>query len=278
MSARMRENAGVAALVISAISLVLSAGGLAYAAHSVLRSSAPRVAHASAKKAKVARIDGHPLSSKPYAGGLLLLGSGRKFSAAAIPTVKDSSELAGRTLAQLTPGCGPTDVNLGTWCMEASPYPVPSVDAGKNNFFWASQACVAEGGWLPTAAQLIGAAKLVRLESTIHDSPNTATIDEEPADGLKDQREMSSTLVTTAAGSGAAGTEGVSEGSLGDPRTGEPNPTPEPAVPASQTLQYVTVYSNGTKGGFAGSESVANAENFRCAFNESPGAGLKSEE
>lgn len=277
MSARMRENAGVAALAISIVSLVLSAGGLAYAAHSVLASSHD-VAHASAKRARVARVDGHPLSSKPYPGGVLLLGSNHKFSTAAIPTVKDSNELGGHTLADLTPGCGPTDVNLGTWCLEASVYPVPSADAGKNNFFWASQACVAEGGWLPSAAQLIGAAKRVRLESTIHDNPNTAIVQQEPANGLKDQREMSSTLVTTVAGSNAAGSEGVSEGSLGNPSIGEPNPTPEPAVPEPETLQYVTVYSNGTKGGFAGSEPVANAENFRCAFSQSPGASTKSEE
>jgi hypothetical protein len=78
--------------------------------------------------------------------------------------------------------------------------------------------------------------------------------------------------VTTAAGSDAAGSEGVSVGSTGDPRTGEPDPTFQPAVPAPSTLQYVTVYSNGEKGGFAGSEPVSQPENFRCAFNEMPGA------
>jgi hypothetical protein len=83
---------------------------------------------------------------------------------------------------------------------------------------------------------------------------------------------MSATLVTVAAGSDAAGSEGVSVGSIGDPRTGEPNPVPQPAVPAPSTLQYVTVYSNGTKGGFAGSEPVSAPENFRCAYNKRPGA------
>jgi hypothetical protein len=43
-------------------------------------------------------------------------------------------------------------------------------------------------------------------------------------------------------------------------------------VPAPSTLQYVTVYSTGEKGGFAGSEPVSQPENFRCAFNEMPGA------
>jgi hypothetical protein len=117
----------------------------------------------------------------------------------------------------------------------------------------------------------------VRLESTIHDSPLTATIQQDPSVGLKDQREMSATLVTTAAGSDAAGSEGVSVGSLGNPRTGEPNPVPMPAVPEPETLQYATVYSNGTKGGFAGSEPVSQPENFRCAFNKIPGANTAEE-
>lgn len=274
---RFKENAGVVALAISMVSLVLSAGGLAYAAHAVL--SRPAAAAAKSGKAPVAKVDGHRLSAKPYAGGVLLLGSNRKFPASAIPTVKDSKELAGRTLADLTPGCPPRTVNLGTWCLESGPYPVSAQDKGLANYFWASQACVQAGGWLPSAAQLIGAAKKVPLESTIHDSPVTAIVDQETAEGLKDQREMSSTLVTTAAGSSAAGSEGVSEGSLGNPEIGEPNPTPEPAVPDPETLQYVTVYSNGTKGGFAGSVPVADAaQHFRCAYNETPGAGSQTEE
>ena len=77
--------------------------------------------------------------------------------------------------------------------------------------------------------------------------------------GLKDQREMSASLTTTAAGSDAAGFEGVSQGSTGNPRTGEPNPVPLPAVPQPATLQYITVYSNGQQGGFAGSEPVSPA-------------------
>ena len=56
-------------------------------------------------------------------------------------------------------------------------------------------------------------------------------------------------------------------------------PPPGPGQPGAaarrtrmpESLQYVTVYSNGQKGGFAGSEPVANPENFRCAFNKTPG-------
>jgi hypothetical protein len=287
----------VATLTISLLSLVFSMSGFAGATRTSTaslsstgrrppaRSKVAAAAKSKAKsrskgkaKASLSKVDGHPISTTPYANGVLLLSGSKKFPASVLPTVKDSEEIGGRTLTEITPSCGPQTVDLGTWCLEASAYPVPNAEQGKNDFFWASQACVAAGGWLPSAAQLIGAAKLVRLESTLHDSPTTAIIDEEPADGLKDQREMSSTLVTTAAGPSAAGSEGVSEGSTGNPETGEPNPTPEPAVPEPETLQYVTVYSNGTNGGFAGSEPVSQPQSFRCAYAKTPGAAQKIEE
>ena len=244
------------AIVISLVALVFSTTGLADAA----------------RRAVVSAVAGHPISTKPRAGGVLLLGKNRKFPAAAIPTVKNSSRVGGKTAEQLVGTCPPATVDLGTWCLETAPYPVSNADAGKNNYIYASKACVAEGGWLPTAAQLLGAASRVKLESTIHDSQLTATVTLDPSRGLKDQREMSSTLITTEAGSAAAGFEGVSEGSTGNPRQGQASPTPLPANPLPESLQYVTVYSNGTKGGFAGSEPVASPENFRCAFNKAPGA------
>ena len=88
----------------------------------------------------------------------------------------------------------------------------------------------------------------------------------------KDRREMSATLTTTAAGSRAAGSQGVTEGSRGDPRAGETDPVPQPANPSPETLQYVTVYDNRNQGGFAGSKPVGQAENFRCAFNKAQGS------
>jgi hypothetical protein len=244
------------ALVIALIALIFSTTGLADAA----------------RHAVVAAIGGHPISTKPRANGILVLGKNRKFPVAAIPTVKNATRVGGKTAAQLAGSCPPATVDLGSWCLDTAPYPVSNADAGKNNYIYASKACVAEGGWLPTAAQLLGAAARVKLESTIHDSQLTATIPLDPSRGLKDQREMSSTLITTEAGSAAAGFEGVSEGSTGNPRQGQANPTPLPANPLPESLQYVTVYSNGTKGGFAGAEPVANPENFRCAFNKTPGA------
>jgi hypothetical protein len=249
------------ALAIALIALVFSTTGLADAA----------------RRAVVSAVAGHPLSAKPHAGGILLLGKNRKFPASAIPTVKNASRLGGKTSAQLVGSCPPATVDLGTWCLESAPFPLSNTQVGQNNYIFAAKTCVAEGGWLPTAAQLLGAANRVRLESTIHDSQLTATVPLDPSRGLLDQREMSSTLVTTAAGSAAAGSEGVSEGSTGNPRQGQANPAPLPANPLPQTLQYVTVYSNGQKGGFAGSEPVAQPENFRCAFNKSPGALDKPE-
>lgn len=261
MSDRGRSsNLARAALALSVLSLVLSMSGLADAARHAIAGA----------------IDGHRIVTKPHAGGLLVLGRDGKFPAAAIPTVKEAEKVGGMNVDDLS-SCPPTTADLGTWCLEDSPFPMTTQEVGENNYFWASQTCVERGGYLPSAAQLIGAAKRVKLESTIHDNPDTATIDQDPTVGLKDQREMSSTLITTAAGADAAGSEGVSQGSTGDPRTGEPNPVPLPAVPAPATLQYVTVYSNGTKGGFAGGVPVSQPEPFRCAYNKVPGAN-KTEE
>ena len=274
MRERISKNTGTAALVISMISLIVASSGAADAARQAIAQAVGGGHHG--HNAGAASVDGHRISTKPLPGGLLLLGTNRKFPLSAIPTVKDANELDGKKLEEIEPSCPADTVNLGTWCLESSPYPLTNQDAGLNNYFWAAQTCVEAGGYLPTAAQLIGAAKRVKLESTITDNRDTATIDEDPTVGLKDQREMSATLVTTVAGSEAAGSEGVSVGSTGDPRTGEPNPVPEPANPAPATLQYVTVYSNGTKGGFAGSEPVSEPQNFRCAYGEVPGALNKS--
>ena len=184
-------------------------------------------------------------------------------------TEKTPEELAGT--------CPPATVEIGSWCIDSAPYPLTNADAGKNNFAWASKACEAEGGWLPSASELIGAANRIKLESTIKDSSLTATVDLDPTRGLKDEREMSSTLVTTEAGSAAAGSEGVSEGATGNPRQGQPDPVPLPANPYPESLQYVTVYDNSNNGGFAGSEPVREPQNFRCAFDKSPGAQSNAE-
>jgi hypothetical protein len=247
----------MAPLVISLIALVFSTTGLADGA----------------RQAIVAAFAGHPVSTIPRSGGLLVLGKDRKFPASAIPTVgfaRDATRLDGKTVQELTPTCPTSTESLGTWCMEISPYPLTPEEVGKNNFSWASKRCVEEGGWLPSASELNGAAARVKLESTIHDNPATATIPLDSTRGLKDEREMSSSLVTTEAGSAAAGSEGVSEGSTGNPRQGQPNPIPQPANPDPESLQYVTVYSNGIKGGFAGSEPVGDPQNFRCAYEKVP--------
>ena len=135
MGERQRRSHSLAraSLVISLLALFLSTSGLASAArHSI-----------------VAAIDGHKISTKPHAGGLLVLGRNGKFPAAAIPTVKQAEKLDGMNVEALS-ACGPTTVNLGTWCLETSPFPVTNQEIGQNNYFWASQKCVEKGGYLPT--------------------------------------------------------------------------------------------------------------------------------
>jgi hypothetical protein len=263
MRGRSHRRLPSPAMVVALTALVFSTTGLADAA----------------RHAVVAAIAGHPVSSQPHAGALLTLGRNGKFPASAIPTVstaENAKRFDGKTAEQIVATCPPDSVDLGTWCLESTPFPLTNADLGKNNYIWASKKCEEEGGWLPSASELLGAAARVKLESTIHDSPLTATINLDPSRGLKDEREMSSSLVTTEAGSAAAGFEGVSEGATGDPRQGQPNPIPLPANPLPESLQYVDVYSNGTKGGFAGSQPVDEAQNFRCAYAPSPGALNKS--
>jgi hypothetical protein len=159
-------------------------------------------------------------------------------------------------------------VGFGTWCLEAAPHVVPPEDAGKNDYFYATQTCAKEGGWLPSAAELIGAAPKAALQSTIDDNPATSGAEEFPEArrGIKDKREMTSDLFTVTAGSDAAGSEGVTPGSRGVGSEGEPDPVPAPANPVPETLDYVTVYDNHNLGGFAGGEPVGKAESFRCAY------------
>lgn len=250
---RMRvRTLALAALAVAVLAIALSSSGVAGAA-----------------KARIVDV-----VSKPRPGAVLRLGKNKKFPAAAIPKVaraRNADRLGGRPADELIAACNAESVDLGTWCLMGQPFAVPNKDVGKNNYFYATRACVEAGGWLPTAAQLIGAAAEVKLASTLGDRQLTASIDTDPTDGLKDRREMSATLITTQAGSSAAGSQGVSESARGNPKTGEPDPVPQPANPAPESLQYVTVYDNFDRGGFAGGKPVSAPELFRCGFDKVQG-------
>jgi hypothetical protein len=177
-------------------------------------------------------------TTKPQARKVLRLDAKKKFPAAAIPTVDEArvTLTVGRLRKQnAVLACRTGTVDLGTWCLDAVPRGVAS-------YAEASQACVGLGGRLPTAAQLIGAAPVVRLGGRSDDRSSKAEV----APG-RDLREISSTVVTTTTGSAAGG-------AFSNPR------------PA--TLQYVTVYDNGDAGGFAGGVPSGANERFRCAYLE----------
>ena len=131
-----RQVSGSAAVAIAVAALVSSMAGLGRAGTTVIERPAAHKHHTAAKK-------------KP-------------------------TKAAKQAPAKLV--CEPLTVDLGTYCMDRPPQPIPPADVGQNNYFYASQVCTAAGGWLPSAAQLIGAAKVVPLESTIHDSSATATV------------------------------------------------------------------------------------------------------
>jgi hypothetical protein len=197
-------------------------------------------------------------SLKPKKFGLLRLNKKKKFPASVLP-------------ARVYDRCSPETVKVGTVCMMTNPYPLVKEDIGRNDYFYATRKCAQLGGYLPTAAQLIGAAGRVKLAGRVDDNEVTASTDIDPTDGLKDRREMSASLTTIASGGRSAGSQGISDLSRGDPRAGEPDPSPLPADPSPETLHYVTVYDNGDHGGFAGGKPVGQPENFRCAFNFAQG-------
>ncbi len=252
MLALLRRNTASAALIIASLALISSFTGAAEAARDAVTRAV----------------------SKPKAGAVLKLGKNAKFPAKAIPKVaaaKTADTLGPLTADDVQMSCDAITVDLGTWCLMSNPFAVPPEDAGKNSYFYAVQKCTEDGGFLPTADQLIGASSRVKLASYLTDDQLTASIDLDATDGLADRREMSSTLVTTQAGATAAGALGVSEGSKGNPRTGEPDPAILPAVPSPETTQYVTVVDNDNRGGFAGSKPVGQPENFRCGYYKRQG-------
>ncbi len=246
----MRKHA---ALVLALLAVVLSFTGVADAA----REAAVKIV------------------SKPRPNAVLKLDKKGKFPAKAIPKVaaaKRADRLGGKSATDLTVSCDPQSVDLGTWCLQAAPYPLPNEDIGKNDFFYATAACVEAGGFLPTAAQLIGAAARVKLASTIDDVPVSSSPDVDATDGLKDRREMSATLVTTQAGSSAAGLARASPRARAATRRRASRTRSRcPPTRHPQSLQYVTVYDNHDKGGFAGSKPVSSPETFRCGFNKAQG-------
>ena len=111
MRGLLSRNASQASLIISILALILSTTGLADAARKA-------VSHAVSHM-----VAGHRVSTKPLAGGILVLGKNRKFPVAAIPTVKNASAVGGLTVQGLS-ACPPTTADLGTWCLEDSPYPL----------------------------------------------------------------------------------------------------------------------------------------------------------
>lgn len=202
------------------------------------------------------RLPGPSLTPKKF--GILRLNAKKRFPRSVLPN-------------SVFARCSPETVKIGTVCMMTNPYPLEKDEIGKNDYFFATKKCASLGGYLPTAAQLIGAANRVKLAGRVDDNEVTASTDIDATDGLKDRREMSASLTTTASGGRAAGSLGVSDVSRGDPKAGEPDPIPLPADPSPETLQYVTVYDNGNIGGFAGAKPVGQPENFRCAFNFTQG-------
>jgi hypothetical protein len=207
MRTALRRHAATAALAMSMLAVVLSVTGAADAA-------------------KRSIVD---VVTKPKPRAVLRLDAKARFPASAIPKVRAAREadtVGGRTPDELVGKCNAESVDLGTWCLLAVPYAVPNSDIGKNNYAYAGAKCTELGGYLPTAAQLLGAVKEVKLAGTIDDNRLTASIDEDATDGLKDRREMTATLITTQAGSSAPARRACPRARAATRRPASPTPCP----------------------------------------------------
>lgn len=182
--------------------------------------------------------NGRAATADPQPNRILRLGHDKRFPPEAIPTVAKATrtDSVGRlTLNGARDRCPTGSVSVGTWCIDATV-------RGTADYAAASRACVRVGGYLPSAAELVGAAPRVRLSSRLDDDAGTALVD---PSRRRDLRELSADLFTTTTGASAAGS---------------------PTAPAPATLQAVTVVDNRNRGGAAGGVSVGTPERFRCAY------------
>jgi hypothetical protein len=179
-----------AALLVAVIALVFSMSGMSLGGQGKGKPNATHPAETAP-------------TTKAMTAKFVTLNKKGKIPAKYIPTValaKNSQMLSGATKGKLTPACPVSGgIDLGSWCLEGSTFKLPQSELGQNNYVWAAQKCVDEGGWLPSAAQLIGAAPEVALKSVIGDDPGTSGASEFPeaAAGIKDEREMTGDLFTT---------------------------------------------------------------------------------
>ncbi len=155
-SARKPRRTPSPALLIALIALVFSTTGLADAA----------------RHAVVSAVAGHPISTKPHAGGILLLGKNASSPPRRSRPCKNASRVGGKTAAELAGTCPPATVDLGTWCLETRSFPAHEPDRSART----TTSGPARRAW-PKAAgcrrprNCSAPPTVCKLESTIHDSP-----------------------------------------------------------------------------------------------------------
>ena len=208
---RQRRCLPSPAMVVALVALVFSTTGLADAA----------------RHAVVAAIDGHPISSKPHAGALLTLGRNGKFPAAAIPTVstaEDAKRFDGKTAEQIVATCPPDSVDLGTWCLESTPFPLTNADARQEQLHLGLQEV---RGRRRLAALRLRTARWRRArEARVHDPRFAADRDDQPRPDAWPERRTRDELD---AGHDRSGLRG---GRLrGGQRRRDRRPSPGPAQP-----------------------------------------------
>ena len=227
-----------------------------------------------ARHAVVSAIAGHPVSAQPHAGGILLLGSNRKFPASAIPTVQRTPRAsAARPPSELAGTCPPARSTSARGAWTPRPSRSPRNSSARTTSSSPARACEKEGGWLPSASELLGAAERVKLESTIHDSQLTATINLDPTRGLKDEREMSSRWSRPKRARPRRASRASAKAPPATRARARPTRSPLPGQPAARIAAVRDRLQQRARRAASRARSPStNPENFRCAFNKTPGA------
>ena len=246
--------AALAAMVVALIALVFSTTGLADAA----------------RHAVVAAIAGHPISSKPHAGGLLTLGQQREIPLRGDPhrgLAETPSASTAKRPSRSSPPARPTRSTSAPGAWNRRPSRSPTRTLGKNNFIWASKKCEEEGGWLPSAAR--AARRRRAREARVDDPRLAADRHDQPRPEPRPQRRTRDELRRWSQPKRAP-RRPASRGSAKAPRATPVRASPTrsrcPPTRCRNRCSTWTSTANGTKGGFAGSQPVNEPQNFRCAY------------
>ena len=233
-----------------------------------------------ARHAVVSAFAGHPVSTKPHAGGVLLLGQEQEIPGRGDP----HGQRTPRASAARPPNSSQAPARRrrstsapGAW----TPRPTRSPRRTSARTTSSSRARRArpKAAGCPRASELLGAAERVKLESTIHDSQLTATIDLDPSRGPERRTRDELDAGHDRSRVGRRRVRGRQRRGDRQPPPGPGQPVPLPGQPAARIAAVRDRLQQQQPGRLRRLRAASrNRENFRCAFNKTPGRASTTRE